>query len=224
MTHFTVGVMVPTTADRETVSWLLEPFYENLEVPEHDEPCWCINQTAETYGREMANKLVGTLRYLKDEFHDAHTRLYAVERTPDVDEKLQLMWTEHIRTYIETEDEYAKSHPLAGKPDPQCTECLGTGIRRTTSNPQAKWDWWTIGGRWNDAISGNRQNALKLLELDHIPVRSLITPDGNWHQKGNIGWFGMSWGDKTEEDWDNELRCFLNTYARFDVVLVDAHI
>jgi hypothetical protein len=33
-------------------------------------------------------------------------------------------------------------------PDPQCEICEGKGYLTTTINPDAKWDWWRIGGRF----------------------------------------------------------------------------
>jgi hypothetical protein len=31
--------------------------------------------------------------------------------------------------------------------DPKCGECKGTGIYKSTYNPNSKWDWYSIGGR-----------------------------------------------------------------------------
>ncbi|MDX1934004.1 MAG: hypothetical protein SFU56_15495 [Capsulimonadales bacterium] len=33
-------------------------------------------------------------------------------------------------------------------PDPACEDCAGTGRYITTVNPESKWDWWQIGGRF----------------------------------------------------------------------------
>jgi len=27
---------------------------------------------------------------------------------------------------------------------------------RTTINPKAKWDWYTVGGRWSDTLGGEK--------------------------------------------------------------------
>ena len=39
----------------------------------------------------------------------------------------------------------------------------------TTSNPDAKWDWWTIGGRWNGLLrlkNGERTNSARVKDID----------------------------------------------------------
>jgi hypothetical protein len=33
-----------------------------------------------------------------------------------------------------------------------CTTCKGTGITYTTDNPKARWDWWELGGAWDNAF------------------------------------------------------------------------
>lgn len=61
--------------------------------------------------------------------------------------------------------------------------------------------------------------------IEFIPY-SLVTPDGEWHSKGTVGWFGMS--DETPEEsmkWDE---AFYKTYIEGNeelyVTFVDCHI
>lgn len=34
-----------------------------------------------------------------------------------------------------------------------CTECNGTGIYMSKSNPKGRWDWWQFGGRWTGFLT-----------------------------------------------------------------------
>lgn len=165
-------------------------------------------------------------------------------------------------------------------------------------NPNAKWDWWTIGGRWSDALmlkSGKRADAAQIkdiyfIEQDNhegltveiegyqVPAslaptfqimvaeasqaweevtsgRSLykpeyylqrygdkqsyiremmsfstyavITADGEWHAKGEMGWFGVS-SESPEEAKDFNMSYFKSFIQHANpehyLVLVDCHI
>lgn len=153
-------------------------------------------------------------------------------------------------------------------------------------NPNSKWDWWQIGGRWEDSLklkSGERTDYARLKDIDFTPdsnaaehyrklwrsiltgvcedgiekyhffgypnaetlvktygteeefVRintafstfAVITKDGEWIEKGQMGWWGCS--SETPEEgyiWDREYKSrFIddtdpNTY----LVIVDCHI
>lgn len=187
------------------------------------------------------------------------------------------------------------------------------GNQLTTYNPNSKWDWWSVGGRWSDLLrltpeaykmyiedkvtsgeivlssSGSRPgrcNAAKLKYLDfsadkEVYERSLrfwdlcvaktlkpeteddeeevkwmhykpeyyierygtrekyadleskfgtwavITPDGKWHQKGNMGWWACS--DETHDEaiaWAKGYKEHFIDSAdpEWVAVLVDCHI
>ena len=49
--------------------------------------------------------------------------------------------------------------------------------------------------------------------------------DGEWHSKGDMGWWGISSHDKPDSEWTAECRRFLETLRPDDVlVVVDCHI
>ena len=56
--------------------------------------------------------------------------------------------------------DYAREHyETDGKTDEECWRMMANGHKfdasgniYTTYNPQAKWDWWTEGGRWDDLL------------------------------------------------------------------------
>ena len=141
-------------------------------------------------------------------------------------------------------------------------------------NPNAKWDWYEIGGRWSNMLltkDGIKVDYAKLKYIDWELIKArnienaervwnsnpqgierlfsgiekndtkesfikrnsefttyaVITPDGKWHSKGNMGWFGIS--DESEEEankWaDNFYDAFIrNADQELMLVIVDCHI
>lgn len=140
-------------------------------------------------------------------------------------------------------------------------------------NPNAKWDWYVVGGRWGGMLldkQGNRIDACKLKDIDwkamyeeakkeaeerwdnsegihrffagihrddtresyikrqsEFSTYAVITPDGEWHSQGSMGWFGVSSETEDEaKEWN------LSFYDRFIkeadqdlfLVIVDCHI
>lgn len=109
--------------------------------------------------------------------------------------------------------------------------CGGTGLYRSQYNPKSQWDWYVIGGRWDGLISGNMapvEEVLPRLGLEDKSKRfstyAILTPDGEWHQKGEMGWFGVSTGEVAQETWDVETRRLLEAHPDCIAVVVDAHI
>lgn len=151
-------------------------------------------------------------------------------------------------------------------------------------NPNAKWDWYEIGGRfsgplhlvdkdeydnkavlrdvdtrrdeeaykeaceqWDLLVSDDEADKEKLppfhfsreyyLErygdretyarfCSDFMFRSVVTPDGEWHEVGRMGWFGVS-DDKHDDivDWIlNYHHRFVEPYLDNIVVVVDCHI
>lgn len=216
-------------------------------------------------------------------------------------------------------NEYARSeeHGQTYRATPE-----GKIERLTTYNPQSKWDWWSVGGRWSDHLllkSGKRADqALKsevdwdameadarasaaedfdkfaaatagmptpekwteeyveskggldlarlaynaqpvvqefkklgywleevheefLLDLPEaerrekyierralgarVPARAIITPDGEWHERGTMGWFGMSFGDVPVAEWAKTKADLLASVPDDETVtVIDCHI
>ncbi len=97
-----------------------------------------------------------------------------------------------------------------------------------TSNPDAKWDWWAIGGRWeaayrdrqgervSDFLTRLRRTAADLAagvecnphkgtdggaDLPWYFPHNLLTSDGVWHEIGRTGWWGIRDDSMTEAEW-----------------------
>lgn len=103
----------------------------------------------------------------------------------------------------------------------------------STYNPNAKWDWYEVGGRWDGGIAMNLKNKksgneckVSQIDMDKIETPyAFIAPNGNWIERGQMGWFGISSNDKAEKDWDKEFKEFLKKQDESTIVtLVDCHI
>jgi hypothetical protein len=115
------------------------------------------------------------------------------------------------------------------------------GSARDIANPNARWDWYRIGGRWDGWITGNPQSSDNgfnfdkkhetvennittteaALASDKIP-HAIITPDGEWHEHGHMGWFAVMRDERI--DWDDVARDILRKHPRHRIVILDAHI
>lgn len=151
-------------------------------------------------------------------------------------------------------------------------------------NPNAKWDWYSIGGRWSGCLLTKRGNGVNSCLLDDLAIipenwdalqtmykklceaeqnndetvlkeyefyswedwhyykenienypekpisltYAVITPDGEWHEPGQMLWFGISAAsDEERDDWsDKYVERFITPYRNqnYYVVLVDCHI
>ncbi len=216
MSHFVTTVLIPTSTPSEfvesTVASLLEPYDENIEVEEYPTDCFCIGNLAQRAGRVAADKEIGVFSELRE-------RYWALPETARPE------WTAYIAPYEAAAARVEHTHPLYQKADPDCEDCQGTGTRMTTSNPDSQWDWWTIGGRWEGWLS--QTNSAPVTELlqddDKIPF-ALVTPDGQWHQRGEMGWFGMAFDEKADDAWAQEVHQLLQTYPDSLAVACDLHI
>ena len=103
-------------------------------------------------------------------------------------------------------------------------------------NPDAKWDWYTLGGgSWqfelkDDHVFDDDDNVRKndfvyVVDGNWEYPYAFITPDGKWHAPGTVGWFATS--DDTPESREAYLREWIawiesdeNPYVNF----VDCHI
>ncbi len=254
------------------VTAALAKFDENIEVPEYDKPCYCIGMAARSAARSCADERAGTVDSIrKAHNHDADitakrkrhtdlefskTKLTAEEKAEfkELDELLEARWGIAIAPYLAAERSAFDSHPDKASADKECDDCRGTGSRKSTGNPIAKWDWWVIGGRWAGWIRGaedsmpnddvgsfgtsahQQTRAIRNATLnnsrhvnefpspipdDVIPF-AIVTPDGQWNQKGDMGWFGMASNEK--DDWKDEARGILAAHPTALAVAVDLHI
>ena len=147
-------------------------------------------------------------------------------------------------------------------------------------NPQGKWDWWTIGGRWTNELltkTGEKTNEGKIADLDFsldkkvyeeslrqwdnlvdgkdvlffmsknkeeilkvyktredfarvnaiFHTYAVITPDGEWHEPGEMCWFGITSASVKElKEWAENYQDRFLTHAdpEWMMTIVDCHI
>jgi hypothetical protein len=176
-------------------------------------------------------------KFTKTEIEEANNEYDKIEDIMDT------LWKDEvIKHRREMEAELLSKRDDVKAPKADCEECHGTGKRKSTYNPKSKWDWFSFGGRWNGCLTDHyegsddgfnfsdkfRQSENNLARVEDISESfipfAMVTPDGEWHEKGHMGWWAMV-SDKTE-NWDEVAKELLNKYkdGNHIAVLLDAHI
>jgi hypothetical protein len=220
MSHFTVLVMITedeyNNNEDNTLEQRLAPFDENLEVSPYMKKCWCVGCIAKQEARESAIQQVGTIQMLRNSFQPVEGK-----------KENQAAWEAHIAPYIAIETEVLENHPLKDMPATDCEDCNGTGEYLSQYNPQSKWDWYQVGGRWDSALASNCKalsgNVARAGDVcgKYRPF-AIITPDGQWHEKGRMGWWAIVTDEN--ENWPMEVDALLTEYEDHICILVDCHI
>lgn len=111
----------------------------------------------------------------------------------------------------------------------------------STYNPDSKWDWYSIGGRWSGFLctkekddEGNpiRVNQAQFKDIDwdymfenHIIPFNYVTEEGGWREKGEMGWWGMTTNEMEQDDWDDNFKRYLKLVEDDCLVtVIDFHI
>lgn len=205
MSHF-IGLVFVNT-EESNLDVLLEPYDEQTDNEQYLEFTDCTDEIQEKF-----------------------------DNLPDKDERLDengkpwpyLCDKEHYPTFESLAEDWFGYHKNAD------------GIYGYTNNPDAKWDWYAIGNRWDGYLydkNGKEYNRLPFDDVDwekmfkkveetytnykgeeetyissHVPF-CLVDTDGTWHEKGEMGWFGMSYGDKDQDVWDDEVKTYVKHLA-----------
>ena len=103
------------------------------------------------------------------------------------------------------------------------------------SNPNAKYDWYSEGGKWDGFLclkTGSTANVVMLTEVDwertDIPF-CFVDTEGEWHEKGEMGWFDEVTNAKKQEDWDSEFKSYVENLLKDEqaheikVCIIDFH-
>jgi hypothetical protein len=52
---------------------------------------------------------------------------------------------------------------------------------------------------------------------------ALVTPDGEWHQRGKMGWWGMSSDEMTKDEWKEYYTAQIKKYPNHRAIACDMH-
>jgi hypothetical protein len=193
MSHAVVIVMANSMVEVEE---LMEPYSESLEVDGYEEDCYCVSK----------NRFKDADDYLKEKtgetWEEARTRFGLENTKPEFGskewKKMDKKYKDEI--YIprrELEEDFYANQYKPQPPDPDCTECHGTGKVISTYNPDSKWDWYEEGGRFFDYKPPRSKSKAT---LENMPFAILTESDG-WLETAELGWWGMTSKDKDYEEW-----------------------
>jgi len=114
----------------------------------------------------------------------------------------------------------------------------------STYNPDSKWDWYLLGGRWSGMIKlkqgskgekgqpgvfknqvGIDQAKKKdIANLDEIRTFAYLIK-GEWYERGQMLMFGVSANDKPEDSWEEEQKALIDSIGDNDLISIyDLHI
>jgi len=234
MSHFFTIVLIEKECENieRRIEELLEKYNENLEMDRYIE--YTKEELIEKNKKETQEYLTNGnyAEYIKDprEYENKYGKNnnhmnYIKNEFPK-----KLNWTdeEHYQDAIKYYDE----------------DNIGVdGEVYSTYNPNSKWDWWVIGGRWDGIIKNNYQSSdngfnfndqhhtinnniieVKLINNSEQYPFAIVTPDGDWHEKGNMGWWCMVQNEKEQNDWNDMCNMLFNKYQDCWAVGCDMHI
>jgi hypothetical protein len=224
MSHFSTLVILPKDTRENEVKLaaaeLLAPFDENIEVEPYQEECWCVGREA-----RMDTKLKFTPLW------DAARKTFDAQHPGGYNSKREKLWEQHTASLQAEEAAFRKNHPKAGQPSTGCEDCQGSGKRETQYNPDSKWDWWVVGGRWSGiyrafALNDDWDENWDLIDVGKLRATLHVTKDlyakAGWEEEAlpdgattptyavvtpNGDWFGrgsMGWFGISHCDTDEE--------------------
>jgi len=161
----------------------------------------------------------------------------------DVTDELQADFAKHAKEGQSFEDFVPYWTSAEVREDGRC-------YRHT--NPNAKWDWWTVGGRWTGLLKlkpgsrghlGHRawcaeaaepgtadQARISDIDLtgmaaDGNPLRTFaVVKDRQWFEKGKMGWWACVSDAKPEDQWSDEFDKLLTDSGDAWITIIDCHI
>lgn len=232
MSHFLTAVISRSGSEEETRN-LLAPFDEGIEVDPYEKRCWCVGSKARADVLAELAKTIGVYENLDEAFWNSHRGKMEEDPLWACSTEALLEHHKWMSEFDQAKEQALLQHPLRNVPEAGCSQCHGSGVYVTTQNPRSKWDCWEIGGQFNGEITGrrirpdvvriedNRVPVPIMLELEIIPF-ALITPDGEWHERGSMRWFGPPLN--LRDDWPDEVRKILSQHRECIAVGVDCHI
>jgi len=235
MSHFFLIALMPDGTDEceipEVLETLMSPYDESRRMAPYMAPCSCIGYQA----RSSVRSKLDAEGLGWDDLRNSYQQLPESEQTGD-------KWQAQIAPREKREAELLELQAGLDSPDADCEECHGTGKRQTTYNPDSKWDWYVVGGRWNGEIKGEprddadggfnfgsefhgiEENSCRVEEICKGIPFAILTPEGEWIERGKMGWWGMTIDEKDGDEWAETVKRVFEKYAGHLAVGVDCHI
>lgn len=277
MSHFSVAVITKQDPEESCIiEDLLERYNENKSVP------YYIYETQEQFLKKERERL--------EEFKNTTYAKYLEnpkEYVEGCSNESHIKYVENFMSYYNVKDEELisqrnKDYLLKENADLEEGEEYidEDGNLYSTYNPDSKWDWYSIGGRWSGLLnlkSGERSDCAQIKDVDfgfdidfekekknkdvvetyeklitkgdgfhkaeylkeiyptiesyirsekQFVTYAVIDIDGNWNEKGQMYWFGVTGATPKEEiSWNEN---YQNIIKSFDpecwITIVDCHI
>lgn len=240
MSHFTVIV---TKTNEKSYEEQLARFDEGIEVEPYDRPCYCVGRLARRRASDMA------MEQLKTDYDTLREEYWAMPEGERPD------WKEHIKQLSDLEDKLEKEQPDYNQPDLDCPAeddgCGGTGTYKSTYNPDSKWDWYQVGGRWTGYFKLKKDRKMPhhigqpgvfdnepkhdadvayVGDIDFEAMAEDIVPfailhDDVWYEQGSMGWWGVVSDAKDKNEWNKQVLSLLKGLPEdIELTAVDCHI
>ena len=224
MSHFTVMIKLDPEST-ETIEDVMEPFCEQSEIDFDDSTdevndIWNPNEPMDIHIDKRYGDGVEFIYVDGVVWYDVKKREFTYDKHIDRYEASQIvpiLVQDAFKNKAEFAKEYFGYQELEGR--------YGHWY-----NPDARWDWWVLGGRWRRMLTlkkgakeewpdagengtfGEEANEkipkgetcvdvarFKDIEFsksfgktERFSTYSILDENGDWHEAGSMGWFGMS--------------------------------
>lgn len=247
MSHFSVGVICESPMD---VAELLAPYDENLEVESY------IGRTKAQMIKDGKKRKEYYQTLSGDDYKDYMTpyllattdeEFYNLEKYEDAkydNEGNELStynhkskwdwyliggrWSGELRLKEEDEDGYsycdeAKIKDIDFSPDEEKYDECYKWWKEKVEGSDEEWDSFYKKSYFTEKYRDAEEYATRSAQFTTF---ALVTPDGEWHEQGEMGWFG--WSSDTPDEaraWDEQYMSFIeNADPEYYFVMVDCHI
>lgn len=205
MSHYTVAV-ISNSGEYDEIAGLLAPFDEELEI--------------EKYVCRTKEDIIEAGKAVQKSIWEAAEKGIDVRKDLGINTEMDHVAFQKLLA-AETDEEYYELEV------DKTAELDEEGNELSYYNPNAKWDWWQIGGRWDDLLAG--EESVQLQDIDKyedFTTYAVLTPDGEWLAPGDVGWFGSSTAtEEEEESWDKNYKELINSFdPSLYITIVDCHI
>jgi len=166
VSHFTVLVVTEGSNEESVISEALQPYHEYECTGVKDQYVRKIDVTDEINAYFAREVFAG---YISNEYEYEYSEAAAHEKGLTNIEKTTLKAFIEKKSAITGEDETAGCAR-----DYNGCDLAEDGRFYRETNPDAKWDWWRIGGRWGDLLlhkNGEYCNSLQKKDLDIEVIR-----------------------------------------------------